>query len=423
MNALKEKTIWKEGLEKKDYPQLVGKREADVVIVGAGMAGIISAYLLTRAGKRVIVLEQKEVGSGATHYTTAFLTQIIDTDLSDLVEMFGTKNAKLILKSHQEAIDLIEEIAQREAISCDFLRCSDFNFTLEEKEVETLQEEFDYMKKLGVGAEFINQAETKNILGFDAYGAIEVKNQAKFQPMKFLYALAERVIETGGEIFEHSEVTDITPGERVEVQTKEGTVSASYALVTTYEPFNKPLRLYFKKAFYTSYVLTAHIPKNSLGEAIYEDTDNPYHYIRVDKGEPEDTVIIGGEDHRSDIPVDPEKNFAALREYADMFLKNIPHTYERKWKGPILEPVDGLAYIGPLDQKNILYAMAFSGNGMTYSGITAQVVRDYILKNKNQYQKIYETKRIPTLTSLLKKGRDYGEELFRGALKNTFHNK
>jgi glycine/D-amino acid oxidase-like deaminating enzyme len=418
---MEHKTIWKEGLKKKDYPELKGVVEADVVIVGAGMAGIISAYLLTKAGKKVVVLDKKKVGAGATHYTTAFLTQIIDTDFSDLIKMFGKKDTKLITESHYEAIRLIKSIIDKEKIDCDFTWCSDFHYAHRDKDVETLKEEAEIMQDIGIDARFSTNGKK---LGFPNFGYIEIKKQAKFQPMKFLYAVAEAVVNNGGEIYEKAEVTKVESDNMiVQVHTSNGKVVACHALITTYEPFNKPLQLYFKKAFYTSYVLVARIEKGRLKEGIYEDTDNPYHYFRIEKGDKQDLMIIGGEDHRSDIPVSPAKSFNALKAYLQHMLKDIPYTLERKWSGPILEPVDGLAYIGPLQYDNVLYGMAFSGNGMTYSGIAALIFRDHIFKKKNEYARIYAARRIPKVKWLLRKGRDYTQELFRGAVKNTLKHK
>jgi glycine/D-amino acid oxidase-like deaminating enzyme len=413
-----QKTIWKQGLEKKPYPKLNSTREADVVIVGAGMAGILSAYLLTKAGKNVIVLEKKKVGAGATHYTTAFLTQIIDTDFSDLIKMFGLSDTKLILESHKQAINLIKKIIDDEKIKCNFTWCSDFHYAHREQDTQTLEEEYAIMKDIGIEATFRKNGRA---LGFPNFGYIEIKKQAKFQPMKFLYSLAEIVEKKGGYIFEDSEVTNVESNDRlVKVITDKGTVTAQHAIIATYEPFNKPLKLYFKKAFYTSYVMVADIKKGKLKEGIYEDTDNPYHYMRIEKENRSDRLIIGGEDHRSDIPVNKTKSFNALKAYLQKILKDIPYNLVTKWTGPILEPVDGLAYIGPLDHQNILYAMAFSGNGMTYSGISAMIFQDLITgKKKNPYARIYAARRIPKFTSLVRKAKDYTEEFVRGAVKNT----
>jgi glycine/D-amino acid oxidase-like deaminating enzyme len=407
---------------KKTYPSLQRSMQTDVVIVGGGMAGIISAYLLSKEGKKVVVLEKNKIGDGATVLTTAFLTASLDTDFVDLIKINGLKKAREIIASHKEAIDVIEKIIKKEKIECDFTRCSNYIYANKKDEMKYLEKEWKAAVSLGLSA--VLKKDT-NAFGFVNAGYIEIKNQAKFHPLKFLKALAEIAVANGVKIFESTEVKKVISNKDggVEVETGKAIVFASWALVTTYEPFNKPLRLYFKKAFYTSYVFEIEVPDMKLKEGTYEDTYNPYHYLRIDKIPKGNRLIIGGEDHRSDVPASPAKSFNALKKYLVSILPKAKYTIVEKWKGPILEPVDGLASIGPLDKENILYAMAFSGNGMTYSAIAARLFVDYVLGRKNSLQEIYRANRFPGIKALLTKGKDYTEELIKGAIKNTLQNK
>jgi glycine/D-amino acid oxidase-like deaminating enzyme len=390
---------------------------ADVVIVGAGITGIISAYMLSEMGKKVVIIEKDKVAAGATSKTTAFITQVIDTTYSELLKIFTLQDAQLIINSHQAAVKLIANIIKKEKIQCDFTFCPHFIYANTPKEFESLEKEFKAAKKLGVDIKLVKQGRA---LGFKNYGYLEVKNQAKFNVFLFIQALHKKLKRNKVFIFEKTIVKNIdSNGREALVTTSSGTMKAAWAIIATYEPFDKPLKLFFKKAFYTSYVLRAFIPQGILEEAIYEDTKDPYHYFRIDKIKNKSTIIIGGEDHRSDIHVSPKKNFAALEEYMGKILQGIPYKISEKWTGPILEPVDGLAYIGPLNKDNILYAMAFSGNGMTYAAISASIMRDYIFKKKNIWAKIYSADRVPTLKSLLIKGKDYTEEFIHGALRNS----
>jgi glycine/D-amino acid oxidase-like deaminating enzyme len=411
--------VWIEEASKEDYPKLAESPTTEVVIIGGGLAGVISAYLLAKAGKKVVLLEKSELGGGATEYTTAFLTQSIDTDFSDLIKTFGKDAAKKVVDSHQSAIDLIEKIAADENINCDFMRCQNITYALSERDYKTLEDEYDAAKELGIK---ISKEPSHSKLPFKNYGYIAIDNQAKFHPLKFLYSVAAAAKKYGAEIYEQTEVKEIEQLDdgRVQVTTRRGTVQADWAIVTTYEPFNKPLRLYFKKAFYESYVFELEIPPAIIPEAIYEDTDNPYNYFRVDRADGgKDRVIVGGQDHRSDIKVHPSKNFKALEDYIKDTFGHIEYKITRKWRGPILEPVDGLAFIGSMSHDRILYAMAFSGNGMTYSGIAAQIFADTIRGVENEYAQVYRAERIPKLKALMVKGRDYGEELIRGAAVNV----
>lgn len=410
--------IWTEGIDRLDFRRIDSDITVDVTIIGGGITGVLAAYLLTRAGMRVALLEKKRIGDGATRYTTAFITQSIDTDYGDIIDMYGKRKAKLIVDSHAQAINLIERIVHTEKIECAFTRVSNYSYANTAKDLKSLEEEYTTGKELGLAMQI---SKVKNDLGFKNAGYLELSDQAKFHPLLFLTNVVRSAHVGGAQIFEYSPVIRLNEGERgVTIHTRQAKIESSWAILSTYEPFNKPLSLFFKKAFYTTYVYEIEIEKNRIPEGIYEDPMDPYHYFRIDSGETYDRMIVGGEDHRSDIKVNPEKNFKALKEYVDILLRGTSYTIRRRWKGPILEPVDGLPYIGPLSEESrILYTMAFSGNGMTYSAISAMLLSDIIEGKHSSWLEVYRADRIPTIISLLKKARDYGEEFFMGAVRNT----
>ena len=406
---------WQEDLKVKTYPTLSKSLKADVAIIGGGMMGVISAYLLSKAGKKVVLVEKKTLGGGATGVTTAFTTEILDTDAKDLVKMFGEEKSAFILESHQKAIDWIEHVSKDENIDSEFIRVSDYIYSATKSEAKKLEEEYDIYKSLGVKASLKKDKK----LQFKNSGYIEVKDQGKFHPLKFLGALAKKAEENGALIYENTEVKKIR---RTTVILKNGEkIIAKDVIVATYDPFNKPLGLYFKKAFYTSYIYEIEVPAGEFVEGIYEDMENPYHYFRVDKMKGCDRIIVGGEDHRSDIKVSHAKNFQALHEYVMTILKGVEYRIISRWYGSILEPIDGLAFIGEIGRaRHIHYAFGFSGNGMTYSVIAGQMLTNKITgKDNGKLDKIYDASRIPSFKSLAIKGRDYAEELIHGAAVNS----
>jgi glycine/D-amino acid oxidase-like deaminating enzyme len=394
--------------------------ETDVSIVGGGMAGVLAAYELSRRGFKVALFEKDAIGGGATRYTTAFLTESIDTDFSDLIKDLGAGRARTVIEAHRDAISFVETIATEESIDCDFRRCSNYIFATKEKDLEVLRKETEAAKTLGVEASLKHD----DSLGFKNFGYMEIGNQAKFHPLKFLSGVLEAAEKSDAKLFGNTEVTDIALSEDnqgVTIETNQGTVRSRFAFVATYEPFDKPLSLYFKKGFYTSYVFELAIPKGVFLEATYEDTENPYHYFRIDPDGAVDRMILGGEDHRSQVLIDPEKNFSALESYIKEIASHLEYSILRKWSGPILEPIDGRAYIGrrsPDDR--ILYAFGFSGNGMTYSAISARMIADIIERGGSPLEDVYGAGRLPDAASLLTKAKDYTEELFKGAGKNMF---
>jgi glycine/D-amino acid oxidase-like deaminating enzyme len=307
---------------------------------------------------------------------------------------------------------------QSENIECDFTRCSNYIYANTKKEFDEFDEEADAAGELGLDA-WLEKDGTK--LCFKNHGYIEIRNQAKFHPLKFIVKLAEKLSERGVAIFEKTEATEILDRDfGYAVRALGHSIQSRYVVCATYHPFKQPARLFFKKGMYKSYVLEAHT-EWKIPEGTYEDTDNPYHYFRVDKnGQGGYRIIIGGEDHREDVPVDQDRNFNALNAYLESIIPKDSIAIRRSWTGPILEPVDGLAYIGKKeDKKNIFYAFAFSGNGMTYSAIAAGLLTDMITDKTNELERHYKTKRLPHMRAFITKGKDYTEELVRGALKNV----
>lgn len=419
------KTAWTKDISLKKYPQLSDSREVDVVIIGAGITGLLSGYTLAREGKKVVILEKDRIGSDATHRTTAFITQSIDTDSSDMMLIYGKDKARHILDSHKRAIDHIEFIVKQEKIDCDFERCSNYIYINSSDQFEALTQEYEALKELGINAHL-----SPSVLnGFKNFGYIEIKNQAKFHPMKFMNGLIQSIEKMGGEIYEQTQVTDIEESSRPVAITKNHyKITAQWIIAATYEPFNQPLGLFFKKGMYISYILEGRLPTAAIPRGIYEDTENPYHYFRIDTlDESNDSFLIGGEDHRADLPVNEDKNFKALEQYLADAFGNIQYEIINRWSGPILEPSDGLALIGLYKQPNIIHATGFSGNGMTYAAITSlisnQLINGKLVTSEYDIGALYSPSRQMKAKTLLYKARDYTAELMHGAVKNTINQK
>jgi len=295
------------------------------------------------------------------------------------------------------------------------MRCDEYTIARSDDDKKALQDEATLARRLG----FPLIWKDKNDLGFPNEGYLLIPQQAKFHPINYLQGLKKVCTKMGVQIYENTEAMEITSGEPVIVSTKNNTVTADNVITATYNPFNHPAQLFARKGMYTSYVIEATIPKHSLPIGLYLDEQNPYTYWRVDSGKTTDRLIIGGEDHRKEIPMNKEKNYRAVEKEIEKLLPNKTYTITRQWDGGILEPSDGIPCIGRYSgDKNLYVAMAFSGNGMTYATIASLLFTDMILGKKNKWEDLYNPTRIPTLASLWQKGKDYSGEFFGGAVKN-----
>jgi glycine/D-amino acid oxidase-like deaminating enzyme len=268
------------------------------------------------------------------------------------------------------------------------------------------------MRSIGMNCAFVEQ-----VAGIQSNGGIEIKAQAKIHPLRFLEAVAMRAAQST-RIYEKSEVIAVHEiSEGIRLTTGHGEVVAQKVLMATHYPLDpQPPQLRFKKAWYNTYVIAADIESGAIPEGLYEDLGNPYHYIRIDRGDSGDHIMVGGEDHRSDVPLDKEKAFAALERFLRQFLSNAHYTITHQWYGRVVEPGDGIAYIGPIGR--IFYATGYSGNGMTYGIIAAQSFAAFCRDEPPPYPE-YAASRSVRLSDYLPKALDYMEEFFGGLVRRT----
>ena len=383
--------VWLEGFERVKYLRGALPLETETLIVGGGITGVTCAYLLAKEGKKVVLLEKRKLGEWVTYCTTGFLTEVIDTDSNKLIKLFGEEKACLILASHVEAIDNIENIIKSEMIECEFERCNNYIYANSKREEKDLVKMVEAFEKLNVKCEYKKDANLK----FSKFGYIEMPNQAKFNVMKYLTFLAKIASKYGAIIAEDTEVLSLNDKKDfIEIIVKDaGVIKAKKVFSATYNPFGKPPDLVHKTNTYRTYVLEYKLPSNSLIESTYEDNLEPYHYFRVDKKNGFDRMIIGGADHLNVIEMNRELNFEVMKNYVKKTFGHLNYEEIRHWSGPILEPVDGIAFMGELKDSNIFQAFAFSGNGMTYSYIASKIFLDQINSKNNIYSEIYDIKR------------------------------
>jgi glycine/D-amino acid oxidase-like deaminating enzyme len=400
--------------ERETYPKLTDDIDTDVVIIGGGLVGVLNAYRLSKAGKKVVLIEEKEIGSGATSVTTAFITKVIDSNLTEIISLFGKEAAKKVWESGQTAIEEYEKIITKEKIDCDFVRCPNYLYARTQSQLKDIEEEEKMYKKFGFKATLSK----KNDLDFPNYGYLKIPDQAKFYATKFINGLIDKIGDDAL-IFENTQAKNIKEeGGIFIVETDKGSVTAKDVIIATYQPFTNK-KTHLKKGMYMSYVFEVEIPKDSFLEAMYEDNGNPYYYFRIDPKGDRDQMIFGGEDHKDIFGKSlDKKSFSGLEKYLKKIMQNRPYAITSRWTGPILEPSDGLALIGEI-KPHMYVAAAFSGNGMTYSMISSMLLTDLILRKKSKYTEVYDPKRaLFHPKRLAVKAKDYTEEFFAGAIKN-----
>ncbi|HKQ30299.1 MAG TPA: FAD-dependent oxidoreductase [Burkholderiales bacterium] len=381
-------------------PQLTPLRAndaADVCVIGAGITGLTTAYLLACSGKRVIVVDDGPIAGSVTARTSAHLTAALDDRYYELERLHGADGARLAAASHTEAIDLIERIVFDERIECDFQRVDGYLFAPPDDPdgIGELERELEAVQRAGL-------TDTRLVpkgpfASFDTGPCVVFSRQAQFHPLKYMAALAEAIQERGGHIFTGTHIAEIETRPRTRVLTDDGIgISADAVVVATNTPISNRVVMHTKQAAYRTYVVGMGIPRNSVPNVLAWDTLDPYHYIRVvcapDGGR--DILIVGGEDHKTGQVEDTQQCFTRLEAWTR---KRFPMTTDTayRWSGQIMEPVDELAFIGhnPMDADNIYIATGDSGNGLTHGTLAGIVIRDLILGQPNAWTTLYDPSR------------------------------
>jgi glycine/D-amino acid oxidase-like deaminating enzyme/nitrite reductase/ring-hydroxylating ferredoxin subunit len=425
--------FWITSTEPLIYKKLDQDAETDVLIIGGGLAGLTTAYCLTKAGRKVILLEDGYLGSGETGRTTAHLTCALDDRYFNLENLFGKEKTARIANSHMTAIQWIENTVNYEKIDCDFKRLDGYLFLSSTDKKETLEKEYKAAKNAGLQIEML-----ESVPGIDAEGSkwcIRFSGQGQFHIMKYLKGLADAIIKMGGEIYTETRAEHIS---ETGAQANGFEIKARKIVVATNTPINDWMTMHAKQWPYRTYVIAAKIPKGTLHPSLWWDTGDkdskwlcpPYHYVRIEKfDELNDLLISGGEDHKvgqADTENIPEEE--RYNKLINWTRKRFPDvgTIEYKWSGQVMEPIDSLAFIGKNPgSENIYIITGDSGNGMTHCTIGGILVTDLIRGMKNSWEDIYDPSRITlkSVPSFLKEAgkmtAQYVDRIRKGDLKNV----
>jgi glycine/D-amino acid oxidase-like deaminating enzyme/nitrite reductase/ring-hydroxylating ferredoxin subunit len=386
-------SVWMTTAELPSRPALAQNITADVCVVGAGIAGLTTAYLLAEEGRSVVVLDDGPIGGGETSRTTAQLVNALDDRYFEMEGMHGEKGARLAAESHTAAIDRVEAIVAREKIECEFERLDGYLFVPPGESTDVIDKELAATHRAGLtGVERIERAPLGR---FDTGACLRFPRQAQFHPLKYLDGLVRAIEKEGGRIFNNTHAEKFKSGEPGQVTTSKGlVVSAGAIVVATNTPVNDWVAIHTKQAAYRTYVIGMPVPERSVTRALFWDTPDPYHYVRLHDAGSHEVLIVGGEDHKTGQADDADERFGRLETWTrERFPTAMEVTF--RWSGQIMEPIDSLAFIGrnPGDQ-NIYVVTGDSGNGMTHGTIAGILLTDLILGRKNEWETVYDPSRI-----------------------------
>jgi glycine/D-amino acid oxidase-like deaminating enzyme len=288
---------------------------AHTIIVGSGIAGLSTAYELSSQGQSVVVLDRGKIGTGMTARTTAHLSYVSDDSFETLIKVRGIDGARDFLESQSGAVDRIEAIQSKAGIECNFRRVPGYLFPAPGTDASELTNEFAAGQQVGIDVAWTKGLPFK---GLNNIRCLRYANQATFHPLRYLRGLAAAIKKNGGRLYAGTRVDDISESrDGVTVKTGNGYVAQGQcAVVATNSPINDRVAIHAKQALYRTYAMALTIPKADIEDALFWDTLDPYHYVRLQPGRGNfDYVIVGGADHKTGEADDAEARYTALEAW------------------------------------------------------------------------------------------------------------
>ncbi len=386
-------SFWK-SYKENHFKELKENIKVDTCIVGGGLTGLTTAYLLAKQGKSVAVLERDEICSHTSGGTTGKITSQHGLFYDYLVKSKGKEFAKEYFDANEEAIANIRQIIEDEKIECDFKVVSAYVFTQNEEDVSKIKQEVEITKKIGIDSRFVDHIE----IPIKICGAIEFQNQAQFHPVKYANGLAKAIIRNQGMIFENTKVIDIKEDEGKKlVLTENYKVEAENIVIATRYPIINIPGYYFIKMYQSSSFAVIADPHTNLDlEGVYINTEQPQLSFRMVEDGERKLLLAVGYDYKTG-----EEILGNPYEYIESKIKKMYPSAEilYHWCAEDCISLDKIPYIGNFSQmmENVFVATGYNKWGMTSSNIAANIITDKIMKKENPYEHVFKSVRLDAI--------------------------
>jgi glycine/D-amino acid oxidase-like deaminating enzyme/nitrite reductase/ring-hydroxylating ferredoxin subunit len=397
------RSVWEPLPASQQRAPLARDTSTEVCVVGAGIAGLATAYQLARDGRKVLVLDAGSIGGGETARTTSHLSSVVDDRYFEIERIHGPESAHLVYDSHDTAIQWFAKTAHDERIVCDFASVDGYLFLPPGGDPSILERELEAAHRVGfTDAEMAPRAP---LVQFDTGPCIRFPRQGQMDPMAFVRGLTLAIERMGGVIHGGSHVNDLRTHSGLSVHCDDGrSVRADVVVFATNTPVNDRVTIHTKQHAYLTYAIALPVAPGSIPIGLYWDTsqsadepDGPYHYVRLlgsSKHDGQETLIVGGEDHRVGQADDAAARWGRLEAWAR---ERFPVTgpLVSRWSGEVMETIDGVAFIGPDPggPDGVYVVTGDSGMGMTHGAIAGMLISDLVAGRHNAWADLYDPAR------------------------------
>ena len=397
-----EKSLWIVDSCETNYPELKEDINAEVCIIGGGIVGAITAYLLEKNGVNVVVLEKNKICMGVTANSTAKLTSQHGLFYKYLENENGLNFAKKYLESNEEGIKLAEKIIKEETIDCDYEKKDAYVFVTNERELKKIEEEIDVLKRINYDAELEKNID---IPVEKCLGAVKFKNQAQFNSRKYVIELFKIVSKLGGKIYENSKVENIQHDNAAyNISANCYNVKAKNVVISTHYPIKNFPGMYFSKMYQDkSYAIAVDTKQdeNEIIDGMFIQSCDPVISFRTAKYKDKNLLIVAGSGHRTGQAEGKiEDSFVNLENYIKKYYPNAETKF--KWSTEDCVTLDKVPYIGQFSNllPNMYVATGFKKWGMSTSHVAGKLISDLILGKENEYVDIYKATRLEPIKNI-----------------------
>lgn len=363
------KSIWQDSADIKKFDSLNGEIKTDVLIIGGGIAGLLTAYMLKRAGVDCVVAEAERLCGGITQNTTAKITSQHGLIYGKLLKKYGREKAQLYLRANENALKKYRELCGE--TECCFEEKPAFVYSLDDR--GKIESELAALEKIGFRAEFADSIP----LPFRIAGAVKFPKQAQFNPLQFAAGIAE-----GLNVYEHTKVYGLTPHTAV---TRHGKIIADKIIAATHFPLiNKHGSYYLKMYQQRSYVLALENAPD-IGGMYIDEAKNGLSFRNSGS-----YLLIGGGGHRTG------KQGGGWRELSSFAYRHYPRLHEKyRWAAQDCMTLDGIPYIGQYSAQtpDFYVATGFNKWGMTSAMAAAMLLTDMITGKENEFAELFSPSR------------------------------
>lgn len=382
---------WNAGAPRSDFAPAAGHSECDVIVVGAGIVGLSAAMTLCEAGKKVVVLEAREIGRQVTGRSTAKITTQHSLIYRHLIDTFGQDLAQCYADVNREAVNRIRHWVEDLQIDCDYQRQSAFAYACSTQAREAIEREAEAANCLGFAARVHERAP----LPFETTGALEFPDQAQFNPASYLVGLAAAVNARGGRIHQQTRATSFERKERWQVSFDGGMVMADQVIIATHMPVETPIDLVSPTQPRCHVAIAFRPEDDAVIEGMFIAVEEPTHSIRMGCDDQGPLMLVLGPRFNTGQDGDVEKRFVDLEQWAR---SNLPvGEAVWRWCNEDYDTADRMAYVGEADPEQapgLFVATGFNAWGISNGTAAGLGMARQIITGRRPWKTLFDPRRL-----------------------------